>query len=398
MKILILNQMKYLSFSFIKQLLIVLIISISPFIYGQSNDIPTGYYDNAKDLSGYTLKTALHNIIDDHKVQSYSQLWTEMKTTDNDGVYEDDNTVLDMYSENPYGPDPYNYSWGADQCGTYRTEGNCYNREHSFPKSWFSKASPMLTDLFHIYPTDGKVNGQRSNWPFGEVASPTWTSENGSKLGPSSFSGYSGTVFEPIDAFKGDFARSYFYMATRYQDVIDGSKWKSVVLDGSTDKVYVDWYLDMILKWHINDSVSQKEIYRNDAVYGIQKNRNPFIDHPEYVSSIWGGNASTVFTNLITVQVMPENSDNVSISAAITDAEGISTVTLNWGIDPGSLTSSISMINTSDNNYKTISYIPAQVYGTVVYYQIVVVDTSNVSSSSPINSYLIGEISKSQVL
>ena len=187
-------------------------------------------------------------------------------------------------------------------------------------------------------------------------------------------------------------------MATRYQDVIDGSKWKSVVLDGSTDKVYVDWYLDMILKWHINDSVSQKEIDRNDAVYGIQKNRNPFIDHPEYVSSIWGGNASTVFTNLITVQVMPENSDNVSISAAITDAEGISTVTLNWGIDPGSLTSSISMINTSDNNYKTISYIPAQVYGTVVYYQIVVVDTSNVSSSSPINSYLIGEISKSQVL
>jgi endonuclease I len=248
--------------------------------------VPANYYDGVSG-SGYALKSNLHNLIDDHNSRTYDQLWTDMQSTDNDGVYENDNTVLDMYSENPDGSDPYNYTWGSDQCGNYSGEESCYNREHSFPKSWFSDGYPMYTDLFHLYPTDGYVNGQRGNFPFGETESPSWTSQNGSKKGPCSYPGYSGTVFEPIDEFKGDFARTYFYMATRYEDVISG--WSSDVLDGSSDKVYVDWYLDMMIEWHQNDPVSQKEINRNDAVYNIQGNANPFIDHPEWVCEIWGG-------------------------------------------------------------------------------------------------------------
>ena len=145
----------------------------------------------------------------------------------------------------------------------------------------------MYTDLFHIYPTDGKVNGMRSNWPFGEVNTPKWVSLYGSKLGESSIAEYSGTVFEPIAAFKGDFARTYFYMATRYEDVIDGKNWSSVILDGSADKVYVNCFLNMLLRWHLNDPVSLKETNRNNAVFSIQGNRNPSIDHPEYVIAIW---------------------------------------------------------------------------------------------------------------
>jgi endonuclease I len=247
--------------------------------------VPADYYDGISG-SGYTLKTNLHNLIKGHTSRTYSDLWTDMQSTDNDGVYENDGSVLDMYSENPTGTDPYNFTWGSDQCGNYSGENSCYNREHSFPKSWFSDGYPMYTDLFHLYPTDGYVNGQRGNYPFGETDSPSWTSLNGSKKGSCSYPGYSGTVFEPIDEFKGDFARTYFYMATRYEDVISG--WSSDVLDGSSDKVYVDWYLSMMIEWHQNDPVSSKEINRNNAVYDIQGNANPFIDHPEWVCEIWG--------------------------------------------------------------------------------------------------------------
>src|SRR5690606_39825219 len=90
-----------------------------------------------------------------------------------------------------------------DQCGNYSGEGSCYNREHLIPQSVFNEGSPMKTDGHHVVPTDGYVNGQRSNHPIGKVSSASWTSTNGSKKGTSAVPGYSGTVFEPIDEFKG---------------------------------------------------------------------------------------------------------------------------------------------------------------------------------------------------
>ncbi len=254
--------------------------------------IPDGYYDDAAGLTGYSLKTALCSVIaNGHSAQSYSSLWSFMATNDLDAYYENDGSILDIYSENPSGDDPYNFAGSSEQCGTYSAEGDCYNREHSFPKSWFGSASPMYTDIHHLYPTDGKVNGVRANYPFGEVGAATYTSSNGSMLGTAADNlGYSGTVFEPIDEFKGDLARSYFYMATRYEDVI--SSWSSDVLDGSSDQVYKTWYLDLMLAWHEADPVSQKEIDRNEAAYAFQGNRNPFVDHPEYVSCIWGDDCS----------------------------------------------------------------------------------------------------------
>ncbi len=256
---------------------------------------PAGYYSAAEGLTGYELKTALSTIITSgHTAQSYTALWLGFKTTDRDYYYENDGTILDIYSENPDGEDPYNYTLITDQCGNYSGEGSCYNREHLMPQSWFNEQLPMKSDIQAIYPTDGYVNGQRGHLPFGEVFSANYVSYNGSKRGNNVFDhprAYTGEVFEPIDEFKGDIARVYFYMATRYESQI--GSWENVnvgsqnTLDGTSDQVFDDWMLAMLLEWHTDDPVSQKEIDRNNAAFEFQGNRNPFIDHPEYASLIW---------------------------------------------------------------------------------------------------------------
>lgn len=243
--------------------------------------IPADYYTNATNKSGTELQSTLHQIIDNHTVISYSGLWNAFLSTD----AKSNGKVWDIYSDQPGSSPAYEFSFGSNQCGNYSGEGDCYNREHSFPKSWFNELSPMVSDLFQIYPTDGYVNGRRGNFPYGETNSPTWTSTNGSKLGPCKVSGYTGTIFEPIDAYKGDLARTYFYMATRYYGE-DGSWSGSPMVNGAQPKA---WAITMLLQWNTNDPVSQKEIDRNNAIYELQGNRNPFIDHPEYAAYIWSG-------------------------------------------------------------------------------------------------------------
>jgi endonuclease I len=261
---------------YMKQIFILTLLSTT--LWAQ---IPTGYYDDASGLLGTPLQQALHDVIDDHTVVSYSSLWTHYQTTD----VKPNGKVWDMYSHVPDGVQPYEFTFVEDQCGNYSGEGSCYNREHSWPKSWFNDVAPMNTDIFHVVPSDGYVNGQRGNYPYGEVASPTWTSQNGSKKGPNTYPGYSGTVFEPIDAYKGDFARAYFYMSTRYLNE-DGGWPGSPMVNGAQLE---QWALDMMMEWHAQDPVSQKEIDRNnDIYYHVQSNRNPFVDHSNYVDLIWG--------------------------------------------------------------------------------------------------------------
>lgn len=245
---------------------------------------PAGYYAGAKGKSGRSLKTALYAIIADHTARSYNNLWDDFRKTDARA----DGKVWDMYSSKT------NFTFGTDQAGNYKTEGDVYNREHSFPKSWFNDGKPMYTDLFHLVPTDGYVNGRRSNYPFGETSSPKWTSSGGfSRLGPCSTPGYTGTVFEPNDEYKGDFARIYFYMATAYEGQI--ANWSSPMLAGNAYPAYSSWAIDMLLRWAKEDPVSQKEIDRNNAVYGIQHNRNPYVDFPGLEQYVWGTQTSTAF-------------------------------------------------------------------------------------------------------
>ncbi|SEM10122.1 Por secretion system C-terminal sorting domain-containing protein [Chryseobacterium taichungense] len=253
---------------------------------------PSGYYNSANGLSGASLKTALSTIITNgHQDKGYSGLWTGYKTTDIDKNYENDGSILDIYSEKPTAADPYNYTPGANQCGTYSVEGNCYNREHIVPQSLFNQASPMVSDINFIRATDGKVNGMRSNYPFGKVGTATFTSKNGSKLGNSASSGYSGTVFEPIDEFKGDVARMIFYFVTRYENKLSTFS-SGNMLGGSSFPGLQTWELNVLLAWHNQDPVSQAEINRNNASYTFQGNRNPFIDNPDYVNLIWGSGST----------------------------------------------------------------------------------------------------------
>lgn len=263
------------------------------------SQIPSGYYNSASG-TGYNLKTQLSNIIDDHNDQGYSAIDGFMASYELDSYYEPgSNTILDIYSENPSAADPYNFTPETDECGNYSGEGDCYNKEHVIPQSVFNSNSPMYSDAHQLLPTDGRVNGFRGNYPFGRVDDGNLVSQsgisnptqNGSKLGGNLntgySSGYSGTVFEPIDAFKGDIARIYFYFITRYENQV--SAWSSYAMfDGSNDKVLETAFLNILLEWHSIDPVSQKEIDRNNNIYyQHQGNRNPFVDHPEYVNAIW---------------------------------------------------------------------------------------------------------------
>ena len=272
-----------LSFLFRKIFLLLFVCILSA-------DIPDGYYDAAEGLFGIELRSALHDIIDNHSSQSNSSLWTHFQSTD----VKTNGKVWDMYSDIPGGTPPYEFTFVIDQCGNYSQEGDCYNREHSWPSSWFNDNYPMKTDIFQIYPTDGYVNNRRANYPFGEVGTSSWISENGSTVGNCSYPECNGTVFEPIDEYKGDFSRTYFYMSTRYFGEDTG--WdENEMVDGAELK---PWAIDMLLEWHESDPVSEKELNRNEAVYEIQGNRNPYIDHPEFSQRVW----STEFVTIETLE------------------------------------------------------------------------------------------------
>ena len=259
---------------------------------------PSNYYNSANGLTGNALKVALHNIIKGHTAISYSATANAFWSTDNKG----NGVVWDMYSDRPGGTPPYIYYIGQDNCGNYDGEGDCYNREHSWPQSWFNDQSTPRCDLHHIFPTDGFVNGKRSNYAFGEVRSASWTSQNGSKLGTCKTSGFSGTVFEPIDEYKGDFARALMYMSVRYYT--EDSGWSTSDMTNKSE--IKPWAIKMLLRWHEQDPVSQKEINRNNAIYSqYQHNRNPFIDHPEYAPMIWDPTWNAVEETQETVTVFP---------------------------------------------------------------------------------------------
>ena len=285
---------------------------------------PAGYYNGTTGLVGAPLKSMLKQIITNgHIDNGYNGLWAGYVTTDRDYFYENDGSVLDIYSENPNGPDPYNFIINTNKCGSYTKEGDCYNREHVVPQSLFGSNAPMVSDIHFIRATDGKVNGMRSNYPYGKVGTASFTSLNGSKLGNSISAGYAGTVFEPIDEFKGDVARMILYFVTRYETQLSGFS-SGNMLGNTAFPGLQAWELNQLLLWHAQDPVSPAEIGRNNASYTYQGNRNPYIDNPQFVNLIWGATDTvppTAATNLVTTGT---TSNTVSLSwTAATDNIGV---------------------------------------------------------------------------
>ncbi len=314
--------------------------------------IPAGYYDAAAGLTCQPLKSALKQIVTNgSNTLSYSPgLWNLYQYSDmrrNDANTQD--IIWDMYTDLPSGSTysdgtpEIEFIYGADQDpgigGTF--EGEYYNREHTFPQSWFADALPMRSDAHHIFPTDKKVNNARGNSPFGRVnksatgAPLYYKSKNLGYHGNGIAGlGFTGSVFEPIDEYKGDIARAQLYMAVRYEDEIlnwySNGNANEVLLSPSDEpdaamrmlQVYDDWYINLLVSWHVQDPVSQKEIDRNNVIYyqdveiapgvfAAQANRNPFIDHPEYVIQIWQ------CTGLLPVKITEFNAINESDGVAL---------------------------------------------------------------------------------
>jgi endonuclease I len=339
--------------------------------------IPLGYYDGTAGLTGYTLKSKLSEIISTGALDlgygvGTGGLWTTFFTSDIDQYYEKNGTIIDMYSEKPNAPDAYEYNvgqWsvGGNQCGSgIDQENSCYNREHTMPKSFFGgiNATPMANDAHYIIPADYYVNGKRSNYPYGETNEPTWTSSNGSKLGSCTFPDYGGTIFEPIDEFKGDLARMHLYFITRYQSRLPNfsNNYPSQnPMDGSTDRGFKQWYVNLMLKWAVQDPVSQKEIDRNNAIYARQKNRNPFIDNPGWVFDIWKSTLSTTevanFKKTISVYPNPVRNGELHLSGSALD--GISTLQI-FSIE-GKLIQTVEQ-NFKNNKKIILKHLPKGVY------------------------------------
>lgn len=284
--------------------------------------IPSNYYNGALGKSDRDLMLSLHQAINGHYRVYYSNLWAKFQTTDCNGT-----TIIDRYADT-------HFTYGTDQCGSggYNAVGDCYNREHTIPHSWWGGTSyqneetdTMYSDLYHLYPVDGLVNSRRGNYPLGDC-------DNGSaigtgKLGTCTHSGYSGTVFEVADEYKGDFARSFFYMVVRYMHRVGTwtQDYGSAVFTSSSYKHLTPWAISQLLEWHRNDPVSTLERNRNEAVYGIQHNRNPFIDHPELAEFLWGNMTGTAWTGSATVSpVISAPSNGSTINVGTNTGNGVS--------------------------------------------------------------------------
>lgn len=300
------------------------------------------YYKMAHGKSGEALKTAFFQIIKSPSVLKYDDLWEAYKISDARDMG-DKEIIWDMYSS------ATEYDLDCPHKNNY--EGSGINREHSMPKSWFNPTDrgsggtgsltykdikPMFSDLMHVIPTDGYINNMRSDLPYGETTSPTKGSKDMfSKVGPCSVEGYTKTVFEPNDEYKGDLARIYFYMVTCYETTLP--QWLAPTesftpspmfdTEGTTYLPFSDWAMPMLMKWAENDPVSEKEIARNEAVFMLQGNRNPFVDYPGLENYVWGDQYETAFS----YDGVTEGSTPVELTPATS-----TTITLNnsgFGID-----------------------------------------------------------------
>ena len=259
------------------------------------------YYEDLQGKSGKSLFDAVQKVTKEgYTSLGYDGLWGAFKTTDK----KSNGKVWDMYSD-------CNWTFGSDQCGSYSSECDCYNREHSIPKSWFGgSTSGPGCDIFHLVPTDGKVNGMRSNYAFGEVSSASYTYDGAKKgsaksitiIGGNTIAGNagttiscSGTVFEPRDEYKGDFARGYMGSLLKWAGdksftTGDGSKIFTTTFSSGSFGL-TKYGVALLMKWHRQDPVSQKEVDRNNGIQQTQGNRNPFIDYPYLAEFIWGEKA-----------------------------------------------------------------------------------------------------------
>ncbi len=250
-----------------------------------------GYYDKMDGKKKEALKAAAKECVEWHTRLVYTDLPNYWQYSDvYPDLYDGCKRWWDMYSDNIYLIRP-----GQNARSSF--SANKMQREHSVPKSWWKKNgdveyTPAYSDMWNLFPSDGPANQAKLNYPLGLCKSTTFN--NGvSKVGPAQtgYGGGSGNVFEPADEYKGDFARSFFYMAMVYDDL----PWVvNYMYRQNSWPTLQPWAYEMLLQWSRADKVSQKEIDRNDEVEKSQGNRNPFVDFPELAEYIWGTRTNEV--------------------------------------------------------------------------------------------------------
>lgn len=296
-----------------------------------SAQAPASYYRSASGKKDAELKTALHKLLYNHtEVSSYTALPSYFRRTD---VYPPQNERYgewwDMYGNIPL---------------YVRNGFSGLNREHSLPKSWWggSTDTPAYVDLNHLYPSEMSANMAKSNYPLGEVQTPLFN--NGVTQVGYAVAGQGGgaaQVFEPDDEYKGDFARTYFYMATCYQNL----QWKyTYMMSNNTYPTLNSWSVNLLLQWHRDDPVSQKEIDRNNEIYLIQSNRNPFIDYPELAEYIWGRRKGQIW--------VPGSQEPTGTPELVTPVQGMS---LEFGETAVGTTSTASLFFNGQNLTSSLS-------------------------------------------
>lgn len=352
--------------------LILLGLLFSVLFLSVAGQNPNGYYNNASGKKKDELKTALYQIVRNHTVLDYGSLWTVFRQTDQ----RQDGTVWDMYS---------------NITRTFNSYG--LNREHSLPKSWWGgDVNPAYTDVNHLYPSDADANMAKSNYALGIVGNNPTFNNGVSKVGYNTYPGYTGNVFEPHDDYKGDFARTYFYMVTCYQDFY--SKWKYLyMLDNNTYPVLKPWAINMLLEWHRNDPVSDKELDRNEAVFHVQNNRNPFIDYPELAEHIWGTKINETFeiNTAITepVLVTPTNDTRLEFGTVLINESSTKTLYVK-GINLTGQNLSVLLYGTNASQFfVNTTAIPVNQANTADGYQLQVTYAPNETSAQHIAGIII---------
>lgn len=367
--------------------------------------IPSGYYNTATG-SCSTLKDQLYNIISTGQVSlTYGQLDNnQMPIVDtmrsDDGA---SSIIWDIYSNYSAGPEPYTFNSSQAAVGGFcgatspSQLGTCWNKEHTFPKAWFQVGSsnplPAYADLFIVRPVDYQLNAKRANNPYATVGSASWQFPTPGvyasypmppnpvldRLGPSNAPGVSiPTAYEPPNGVKGDLARAYFYIMTRYQN--DMGSWATTnsgtgieyVVDAS-NALYPSFnlpYLTMLYNWHVADPVDARETNRNNLIYTQQGNRNPYIDHPEYVSAVW--QCTGVIPVTITSFTAVKKNESVLLNWYATYETNFKEYEIQRSTDGINFSSIGTVKGTNLSNYAfTDQHLPI---GPVVYYRLKMID------------------------
>ena len=292
------------------------------------------YYDTTENLSEESLKQALKVITGQgYRSLGYSAPFPATSPCARDTMF----MIIDNQAANGQGATQNTIEcvYTGRQIVGYVDRVQCqntadpyynFNTEHTFPQSLFSSLEPMRSDMYHLYPTDESANNKRSNYPFGVVINPTW-SVGGSKFDQNT------NIFEPRDVHKGVVARAMFYFVTRYQNY----------------NSYLDSQEQILRQWHKTYLPSQVERRRCDDIYTYQKNRNPFIDYPQFIDRINSISNLSVAPSLNTF-VLPEDTINYGLING-----GIPNVYRFWIVNDGNQTITVSGLTLTPNSNLTFA-------------------------------------------